>query len=653
MAYVVTEGAMVALSKPMSMPTTTIRLSDTFTADYAQLWRTQGAVRTTTSFLARTISDLGLHLYRRVSDTDRVRVTDHPIAQLISKPNPRTTPYRLMNALVHDLAIFDEAYWLKVKPNGAAGAQALVRLPSFQVTPKGENWLWPEAFEFQGAKGKRVFDPDQVVYFHGYNPDGDLAGASPIEALRRVLSEEHEAGIMREQTLRNGARMSGYLKRPKQEGAANSEWSPEARERFRRGWQNQYTANGAGAMGTPILEDGMDFVPASQTSEQLQYIESRKLTREEVAAAYFIPPPMVGIMDSATFSNITEQHKMLYQDTLGPWLTMISQELQLQLFADFEDTDGLYLEFNLAAKLAGSFEEQATVLSTAVGAPIMTRNEARGRQNLPAIEGGDELVTPLNVLIGGQASPRDSAPKAAIRPAVRVGEVKALGIKNRAPESYEEQTARVLKRFFNRQGAAVLSALGAKAAGDWWDAARWDTELADDLYKLAVLTSTQVGQAAAEGLGFSADDYDVDRTLAFLRAIAESRSKMINAKTFDQVQAALDAPEPEDEDAPPAPTPAGVFEEASGSRALATATTLVTTFSGFATTEAASQISPGAATKTWLVLSGNPRSSHAGMDGETVPIDDLFSNGMNWPGDPAGGPDEVANCMCGVEVSIS
>lgn len=653
MAYVVTEGSLVALSRPMAMPTTTLRLSDSFTADYAQLWRTQGAVRTTTSFLARTISDLGLHLYRRISDTDRERVTDHPIARLISRPNPRTTRYRLINGLVHDLAIFDQAYWLKVKTPDGDAPQGLVRLPSKQVTPVGKNWLWPEAFEFAGTAGKKTFGPDEIVYFHGYNPDGDLAGSSPIEALRRVLAEEHAAGIMREQTLRNGARMSGYLSRPAADPAKGvSEWSDEARERFARGWKNQYTANGEGAMGTPILEDGMTFVKASQTSEELQYIEARKLTREEVAGAYFIPPPMVGIMDSATFSNITEQHKMLYQDTLGPWLSQITQELELQLFADFEDTDGLYLEFNLQAKLAGSFEEQATVLSAGTGAPYLTRNEARARQNLPRIEGGDDLVIPLNVLIGGQSSPQDSAPKAGPSPRLLSAGPRT---KNRAPETYETQTANVLGKFFERQSAAVLSAIGADSAGEWWDQKRWNDELADDLFGLAVLTTSQVGQAVAESLGFDASDYDVDRTLAFLAAVAASRAQMINATTQEQITAALAAADEEiedGEDVEPPPTPADVFEDAKGPRALAAAATLVTTFSGFATTEAAQQTSGDQAVKTWRTSSQKPRSSHKAMDGETVPIGDLFSNGMNWPGDPAGGPDEVAGCMCGVEISI-
>src|SRR5699024_7441919 len=153
----------------------------------------------------------------------------------------------------------------------------------------------------------------------------------------------------------------------------------------------------------------MTYKEAGLDPRAAQYIEARKLTREEVASAYYIPPPLVGILDHATFSNIREQHKQLYQDTLGPWLTQIDEALENQLLPEFTE-DGLYLEFNLEAKMRGSLEEQAAAASTAAGAPCITVTELRGRNNLPAIEAGDKLVTPLSVTVGGHATPRDSAP---------------------------------------------------------------------------------------------------------------------------------------------------------------------------------------------------------------------------------------------------
>ena len=113
--------------------------------------------------------------------------------------------------------------------------------------------------------------------------------------------------------------------------------------------------------------------------------------------------------------------------------------------------------------MKGSFEEQATSLQTAVGGPWLTRNEARARQNLPQIEGGDELITPLNVLIGGQASPTDSPGKS-------------------------DALTSVLAAFFARQGNAVKARLGDKAAT--WDADRWQRELLADLAAAAAPSTT-------------------------------------------------------------------------------------------------------------------------------------------------------------------
>ena len=47
-------------------------------------------------------------------------------------------------------------------------------------------------------------------------------------------------------------------------------------------------------------------------------------------------------------------------------------------------------------------------MQSATGGPWMTRNEARAMQNRPPLEGGDDLIVPLNVIAGGQASPNDS-----------------------------------------------------------------------------------------------------------------------------------------------------------------------------------------------------------------------------------------------------
>jgi HK97 family phage portal protein len=647
MAFVVSNGQLARLepSRPLvsTMPSYTAVVSRYHMLTYGAIYRTQPAVRTVVSFLARNLAQLGLHAYRRVSDTDRQRLIDHPVARLLSEPNPTTTAFRLVRALVSDVAIYDDAYWVKLRAT-AGDPIGLRRIAPWRVEALGPDWTDPEGYRIHGSRGDLTLDRTEVVHFRGYNPTDSRVGSPPIEALRQVLAEEYAAAQWREQMWSNGARASGYLERPLEAPP----WSGPAKDGFKADWQSQYTGDGPQAGGTPILEDGMHFVPASINPREAQYVESRKLTREEAASAYHIAPPLVGILDHATFSNIKEQHKALYQDTLGPWCAEIEQEIGLQLIPDLPDNARVYVEFNMREKLQGSFEEQAQQLQAAVGAPWMTRNEGRALSNLPSVPGGDELIVPLNVLEGGLASPQDTAPPKAL-PIRRVKAYRAR-VKGRAPAALDASGEQTMKAFFARQSAAVQSRLGASKArgkaalGDAWDADRWDRELAADLLTLALSAAKAVAQAILSALGLDPAEYDEPRTMAFQRTVAERSAHAINEVTRTQLERALDANDP-------GPEVAAVFMRARDQRAGEIATTAVTRASGFGSQEAVKHTGRRA-TKTWLVTSNNPRPTHLAMNGQTVELEARFSNGAEWPADPALSVDEVAGCQCELEISV-
>jgi len=464
MAFVVSSGVISQSTSPLYLRRTALDLRLPTMEDvqtYGYIYRKQPNVRMVVSFLARNIAQLKLKVYQK-NGNDRKEQTEHPLTLLMANPSPTVTAYRTMYGVVADYAIYDAAYLLKMR-DADTGQMSLVRLPPELVDPGGDNWYTPEYFTFYGTKKPQEFDASDVVYFRGYSPEGDLGGSSPIEALRQELAEGYQASRYREQLWKNGARMSGYIERP----ADAPKWDDIKINRFKKAWQSQYAGDGPQAGGTPILEDGMTYRPAAMSAEQAQYIESRRLTREEAAIAYHIPPPMVGILDHATFSNIEEQHKMLYQDTLGPWLTQIEQEINLQLLAD-KDIEArpnilrkTYVEFNIAEKLEGSFEEQSSALSTLVGGPVMTRNEGRAKLNLPSVEGGDELVTPLNVTTGGQDSPQDGGDPTPTPD---------------APKPAEEASAPP-KGFVARMKQVTMSKYGA-GVDDWFSEERWSRELA-------------------------------------------------------------------------------------------------------------------------------------------------------------------------------
>lgn len=650
MAFVVSSGALRGIERAAPPPVYSMRIGGNQYRDYAALWRAQPELRTVVDFLARNIAQLGLHTFRRVSDVDRKRLNDHPLAVLLGKPNRSTTPYRMIDALIHDLCIFDNGFWLKVRDDDGT-TRALRRIRPGRIYPIGNDWLEPEGYEIVGTAGRLAVTADQVVHFRGYNPNDDRLGTPPIESLRQILTEEWAANIYREQLWRNGARLSGYISRPMDA----PEWGIKGRERFRAEWQAGYSGDSAKAGETAILEDGMTFTPAAVTPRDSQYIESRKLTREEVARTYHVPLPMVGILDHATFTNIKELHKNLYQDCLGPWLENLQQEIELQLMPDLPDVRDVYVEFNIAAKLNGSFEEQAVQLQGAVGGPYMVRNEARARLNLPMIDGGDELITPLNVVIG--ATPPAPQPEpAATPPAESAPKALTALAKARVPQEVTDKAAETLARFFARQGTAVASALGAEksrgvvkaAVPEVFDAKRWDGELAADLLLLGSKMALTAAHATMDKLGLDPADFDPQVIAGWLAAHAAGVAKVLNVATAADLAALLDEAEAV---ADVLPAVVALFDGYQNGRSTQTATTLSASMSGFGTVEVGRHHGGDGATKTWIV-GDNPRPEHAALDGETVGIDDEFSDGSHWPGG-SGDPVLDSDCNCDVSIAVA
>lgn len=659
---------------------------------YADLYRTQPNVRLVVRFLGRNLAQLGLTAFEKVAETERIELPgDSELRKWIRRPNSKTTRFRFFRALVEDLALFDVFAAVKMR-NPQTGQLQTFRIPPQNIEPMGESWLFPDQFRLFGSTGETILDADAVIWLCGHNPDDPRTGLSSIEALRQILSEDIAAGEWREQFWRKSARISGYISRPKDAGR----WSDTARGRFREGWEASFRDDGGRAGETPMLEDGMTYTAAAFSPQEAEYLSARKLTREECAAAYFIPPAFVGILEHANFANMDEQHVSLYADTLGPWLPWITEDLELQLVPEFGVPDSVYLEFNLDEKLRGSFEKQAVAASSSVGAPWQTRNEQRARAGLEPVEGGDELVTPLNVTVGGQASPRDSAPPVESRgdtgAAPPTSTSSSSSSTKRSSSSGAKARAEAMRRelrkwdgphrakleaFVERQSSAVVASLGAgQTVGEAFtssDPDRWDRELAEDLFSVALAVNEDLGALSADRFG---TEYDSSRALAWLetntriaaeqinqstrlevaRAIAGAKAGRSSSKAaIDEIADSFDADvtdldfedlsdEVIDTGLPdPLDAPRDAFAARAAFLGAVTAVTRSTVVGNFSLKDGAEQA--GARSKVWVVTSSNSR--HPELDGETVPIGEDFSNGGAWPGDAAGlDQDQTAGCTC-------
>ena len=609
-----------------------------------RLYATQANLHAVVSFLSDSMAQLPLKVYTRNSDTDRERDRDSVAAKLLWKPNADQTAYELINGMTTELLLMGVAVlWLLPDADSPSGYQLRIIPREWIADQKSETNYAPSVLKIStNNSGTYIEIPKkEFVMFRMYNPGNPGGYQSPIAALRQTLNEQVQADRFRTEVWSSSGRFNAYITRPKDV----QQWDDEQRKRFVTAFREAWGQGGENAGKMPLLEDGMEIKPYQFNAKEAQYAETKQLSREDVAAAYHVNPSLIWHTTTQTYASAKDNARALYADCLGPMIQMIQQRINSFLLPMIGADPDTYVEFDLSEKLKGSFEERASILQSAVGGPYMTRNEARADNNLPPVDGGDELIVPLNVVEGGQASPQDTHMDALSDETVRI-KAKEEKMDVSPTEKEVDAMTEVLSKFFTRQADAVLPKIGAKSA-KWWNKKRWDEELADDIEPIINEIADRHGQAVAKALGIK---YNTAQTRAYLRKMAEGRAEAINDSTYEKIQAAIASDSEED-------TPQHVFDLRSGSQAALIGGSLALAAASWAAMseaphQAAQQGKEPQIEKIWIT-GENPRPTHAAMDGERVPIDEPFSNGAMWPGDDNLDPDESCGCNCTTEVVIT
>lgn len=584
----------------------------TATADPLKLWRTQPSIRKVVGYIARETAQLPWHAFRRVHDSDRVRLRGSDHERLLSSPSARVTGYRLLRDLVIDLMLFDRC--LAVAVDGE-----LLRFSPRLWEMTGDNLGQPmRVLLRQDGQLHDITDAPMLITW-GWS-DSSVGGISPMLTLADLVEESRRSVEWRRSLWEDGPKFSGYLRHP------GTFRSSAARDTFQRSWAEWRDQR----KGTPILEDGMDYqVTPTPSPKDAQDLEGRTLTDIEVASAFHIPPELVGAR-SANYSNMHAFRSMLFGPVLGPMIIDLEQAANRLLQDMFGDPD-VYVELSREAAINGSLVEQAGVLQTMTGGPIMLRSEARARLNLPFVEGTEELIVPLNVAEGGQASPTDSGSQN-----VRFGFARKAVAKAEDENPSSDKAGQRQRDRLERELQQLLTDQEEELADDALEVAafteRWEPESAKRILPHLSESASLAAARAVRDLGI--DDWDDAVMDGYLEEMSKTFGSKVTAGTVKAVEEADDR--------------ADAFDALRNS-AVTFAGACVADAMGFAGNDVARH--GGAAVKTWITTSPNPRDSHARMNGETVPIDERFSNGARWPGDDSLDVEETACCRCTLEYS--
>lgn len=373
-------------------------------ANYAQIYNSQPWIYATVNKLARGISRLPLRAYREDGESGSRTLLrpnqEHPLERLLSRPYPKGTRRKLVEAIIGSMAVYGHALVWKYRVGPGQPPTELWPIDWRYVTMQtGEN-IPIQYFRYRGPAGERIFLPEDVIHFEWWSPAG-IRGTSPLEPLRVTLALEDAGRRYSVASFANGIRPSGALVSEKPViGDARKELKAEI-EAIHKNPDN--------AFRMMLLDSGLTWQEFGQSAVDAELIQLRKLNREEASAVYDIPPPMIQILDRATFSNIDEQHQMLYVDTFGPWYGNVEDTFEAQLIRDEPeleqavDTDDLEVEqttvaFDLTELLRPDIAKRATAYVQMRAAGAWTVDDTREAEGKPKFDTPESrsFMTPLN-----------------------------------------------------------------------------------------------------------------------------------------------------------------------------------------------------------------------------------------------------------------
>lgn len=239
--------------------------------------------------------------------------------------------------------------------------------------------------------------PEDMIHIRALGRDGRI-GVSPIRQHAESIGLGLAAQKYGKDFFDGGGRPTGLI-------SVKGDLSDASWTRLKEFWVKAVAALRKSENKTLLLPADLDYRALSIEPEAAQFIETRKLSRSEIAGLFNVPAHMINDLDKATFSNISEQAIQFVRHTIMPWVVNWEQELNRRIFTRAERQAGYYVKLNLAGLLRGTAKERAEFYHYAIMDGWMDRNEVRALEDSNPRDGLSEMLISVNAKPASEIGP--------------------------------------------------------------------------------------------------------------------------------------------------------------------------------------------------------------------------------------------------------
>lgn len=645
--------------------------------------------------IASDVANIKGHLYKINENGTETELTNHPFLDFMQNPNPL---YEMTSSAVwrlHEiyLLLVGESFFLIERDNLGRPTELWNVPPHWvKMTPH----LDYPYYDIISTNGITMSIPvDDMFVMKHLNPlDPFLRGAGVAESIADEVEIDEYAAKFQKRFFYNDATPPVVFLMP--------DATPTQRDEFMARWNNRHKGV-ENSHSAAALTGNVDVKVIGSTSGQnLDFIDSRIAMRDAVLEHFGVPREIMGITENSNRATADSAQYIYAKNVLTPRLLNREEAINKQLLPMFGDN--LVWHFDVVIPYDKDFDKAKAL--DGFNAGLMTKNEARSLLDLPDIEGGDVFKVSMNDMfmqktddpakfsqamfetdlsaaddVFGQKAARHinigamlKLEDVALRENERLFEVaitrhfadqqreisSVLGLSSKADgvSVFEELDEYLLPdgTFDLEKWAALtveqqqlLTVAVANNLLNWRDEAKKLTELFTPLWKTAYEAGADVNKVVYGLTGIERPEFvsaaklnGGKRVVGIQQTTRDNIAKIISDGVANGTSQANLKKE---------------IQTEMGSAATAARAKLIArqeTSTALATGQYEMMVAAGATNKTWKHRpQKNPRDgthgqpNHVAMDGETVRIDERFSNGLRYPRDPEDDrPEELINCRC-------
>lgn len=337
----------------------------------------------------------------------------HEFYKLLTKPNAYMTARDLRYLTFMSLELTGNAYWVLEKA-GRADVSELWPLPASYVMPVTTKDKFIDHYVLRINGQEKKFDYREIIHFRSPNPKSMIYGQGSVTAAKRTITSDLYAEAWNTAFFKFATRPDAFIETDQSLG-------DETRTRLARSFRKM--SEGVRNRGkTVLLEGGLKYHEVNRSPKDLDFVLLRKHAREEILAAFGVPPAVVGVFEYANYANSREQIKIFWTQTLIPKMRSFQEMLTMRAAQEtFNQRTVIEADTSKVEALRAD-EMQRSMIATNyvnIGVPL---NQVIEALDLPfeSVEGGDESRRPVQIPPEPNGGPNEDTTKHAHKAAVPV-----------------------------------------------------------------------------------------------------------------------------------------------------------------------------------------------------------------------------------------